>query len=368
MNIPITLITDTPAEVCGNKIIPRKKKKPKPTKVPKMPTSSFKSRKKALPSLSNKKTRPSPPIDSRLQKHAAANVFSQAPMPLKLGQIKGTVLKWIHHRGFGFIKPDLEYEQEYFVHYKNIIGGNTLEKGKSVTFELTTRRMKDGVLKPAACNVQGEAVSQQEFIRQPGPTQNQRGGQSGNKRGGRRSGRGGGPNPHPYPGHYGGGPMGPMWYGGSMHSHDSLNMQFPMHVGGGFMPDLPYRAPGTDSYYAHQSLMAQQPTHDADGQTISEAMRRLSVGSAHESRPHTSPPGYPEYAPGMPEGYYKENGAAGSIPPGNGVHMMHPGPHNGYYANAPNGAPEAMMQPGQMQPGQMQHGMSGHYYHNGEWS
>jgi len=48
--------------------------------------------------------------------------------------------------------------------------------------------------------------------------------------------------------------------------------------------------------------------------------------------------------------------------------MMHPGPHNDYYANAPHGAPEAMMQPEQMQPGQMQHGMSGHYYHNGEWS
>jgi CspA family cold shock protein len=48
---------------------------------------------------------------------------------------KGTVIRWLNMRGYGFIK--CEDGKEVFVHNSEIQGKNSLKEGEKVEFEVT---------------------------------------------------------------------------------------------------------------------------------------------------------------------------------------------------------------------------------------
>merc|ERR1711964_394726 len=71
----------------------------------------------------------------------------------------GIVKKWISDRGFGFIKPDDEDDEcddrGLFCHCKQIDGGNALNVGDPVFYDMGTGRSG----KPCADNVSGTGVT-----------------------------------------------------------------------------------------------------------------------------------------------------------------------------------------------------------------
>eukprot|EP01062_Namystynia_karyoxenos_P044897 TRINITY_DN3319_c2_g1_i1.p2 TRINITY_DN3319_c2_g1~~TRINITY_DN3319_c2_g1_i1.p2 ORF type:complete len:242 (+),score=77.12 TRINITY_DN3319_c2_g1_i1:87-728(+) len=69
------------------------------------------------------------------KKKKAVNVRGEGCKVPEKGQYTGTCRSWIHEKGFGFIKGN-HSENDVFVHFRNLVGGDMLYEGGEVYYNV----------------------------------------------------------------------------------------------------------------------------------------------------------------------------------------------------------------------------------------
>lgn len=107
----------------------------------------------STPTMEQKPEETPPPTSSNVEmtQPPSSDVSS---LELTKASSTGTVNKWIHELGFGFIAPDGGGD-DIFVHRKELVGGNGLLVGARVSYDMGIGRTG----KPNATNVSGDGVT-----------------------------------------------------------------------------------------------------------------------------------------------------------------------------------------------------------------